>query len=76
MRWTTIRCGNAGYLTEVGAARLIIQHDLNPAGLAALLGELLADRTALLAMAEAARGRANPNAVGQIATACLELARA
>ena len=68
--------GNARYLTEVGAARLIIQRDLNPAGLAALLAELLADRPTLLAMAEAARTRANPNAVGQIATACLELARA
>lgn len=66
--------GNARYLTAVGAARLIIQRDLNPTGLAEQLGELLADRALLLRMAEAARARATPDAVRQIAAACLELA--
>jgi UDP-N-acetylglucosamine--N-acetylmuramyl-(pentapeptide) pyrophosphoryl-undecaprenol N-acetylglucosamine transferase len=66
---------NARYLTEAGAALLIIQRDLDPAGLAMTLETLLADRARLLTMAEAARTRATPAAVDQIAAACLELAR-
>jgi UDP-N-acetylglucosamine--N-acetylmuramyl-(pentapeptide) pyrophosphoryl-undecaprenol N-acetylglucosamine transferase len=67
--------GNARYLADAGAARLVIQRDLTIAGLAALLSDLLADRGRLLQMAEAARARANPDAVSRIAAACLELAR-
>ncbi len=66
--------GNARFLTECGAAHLIIQRDLTAAGLAGLLGELLPDRARLLAMAEAARTRAAPRAVETIAAACLALA--
>jgi UDP-N-acetylglucosamine--N-acetylmuramyl-(pentapeptide) pyrophosphoryl-undecaprenol N-acetylglucosamine transferase len=66
---------NARYLTEAGAALLIIQRDLDPAGLAMTLETLLTDRARLLTMAEAARTRATPAAVDQIAAACLELTR-
>ncbi|MGQ9659256.1 MAG: undecaprenyldiphospho-muramoylpentapeptide beta-N-acetylglucosaminyltransferase [Thermochromatium sp.] len=64
---------NARYLSEVGAARLILQRDLTAAGLADLLSDLLADRARLLAMAEAARHRAQPEATDHIARVCLEL---
>jgi UDP-N-acetylglucosamine--N-acetylmuramyl-(pentapeptide) pyrophosphoryl-undecaprenol N-acetylglucosamine transferase len=67
--------GNARYLADVGAARLVIQRDLSVAGLTALLTDLLSDRARLLAMAEAARGRAQPDACARIAAACLEIAR-
>jgi UDP-N-acetylglucosamine--N-acetylmuramyl-(pentapeptide) pyrophosphoryl-undecaprenol N-acetylglucosamine transferase len=66
--------GNARYLADAGAARLVSQRDLTAAGLAAQLGALLADRPALLAMAESARARANPDAAERIAAACWELA--
>lgn len=65
--------GNARYLTDVGAARMVIQHELTAAALASLLAELLGDRTCLLSMAEAARTRAQPDAAGRIAAACLAL---
>ncbi len=67
--------GNARYLSDAGAARLVIQRDLTVEGLTALLSELLGDRATLLAMAEAARGRARPEAAARIAAACLELAK-
>jgi len=66
--------GNAAFLADSGGARLIIQRDLTPSLLADLLAELLGDRAQLLAMAEAARARATPDAVDRIAAACLELA--
>jgi UDP-N-acetylglucosamine--N-acetylmuramyl-(pentapeptide) pyrophosphoryl-undecaprenol N-acetylglucosamine transferase len=65
--------GNARYLSEAGAARLIIQRDLTAAGLAGILSELFSDRARLLAMAEAARRRAQPEATDRITNACLEL---
>ena len=65
--------GNARYLSEAGAARLILQRDLTAAGLADILSELFADRARLLAMAEAARRRAQPEATDHIARVCLEL---
>lgn len=67
--------GNARYLSDVGAARLVIQSELTPAGLAALLARLLGDRARLLAMAEAARSRAQADAATRIAASCLEIAR-
>ena len=67
--------GNAHYLSDAGAARLVIQKDLTAEGLAEQLGTLLTDRDALLAMAEAARGRAQLAASERVAAACLELAR-
>ncbi|WP_295405463.1 undecaprenyldiphospho-muramoylpentapeptide beta-N-acetylglucosaminyltransferase [uncultured Thiocystis sp.] len=66
--------GNARYLSDAGAARLVIQRDLSQAGLTALLTELLGDRASLLAMAERARGLAQPDAAARIAASCLELA--
>ncbi|MTW22002.1 undecaprenyldiphospho-muramoylpentapeptide beta-N-acetylglucosaminyltransferase [Allochromatium palmeri] len=65
--------GNARYLSEAGAARLIIQRDLTAAGLAEHLSTLFSDRARLLALAEAARRRAQPEATAHIANACLEL---
>jgi UDP-N-acetylglucosamine--N-acetylmuramyl-(pentapeptide) pyrophosphoryl-undecaprenol N-acetylglucosamine transferase len=66
--------GNARYLSDVGAARLVIQRDLSVPVLTALLDDLLGDRPRLLAMAEAAHARAQPDAAGRIATACWEVA--
>ena len=66
--------GNARYLADAGAGRLVDQRDLTADGLAQQLRELLSDRTALLALAEAARAHANPDAAERIATACWELA--
>jgi UDP-N-acetylglucosamine--N-acetylmuramyl-(pentapeptide) pyrophosphoryl-undecaprenol N-acetylglucosamine transferase len=66
--------GNARYLSDAGAAHLIIQRDLTPAGLAAVLTGLLADPDKRLAMAEAARAKARTDAAERIADACMELA--
>lgn len=66
--------GNARVLTDAGAARLALQRDLTAAGLAQQLRGLMADRDALLAMAEAARALARPDAAERIAAACWELA--
>lgn len=67
--------GNARFLVDARAARLVHQRDLSAAALAAQLQALLSDRTALLQMAEAARSLAHPDAAQRIATACWELAR-
>jgi UDP-N-acetylglucosamine--N-acetylmuramyl-(pentapeptide) pyrophosphoryl-undecaprenol N-acetylglucosamine transferase len=64
--------GNARYLSEQGAARLLPQRELDPARLAALLGEL--DRDACEAMARAARSLARPEAAAQLADVCEQLA--
>ena len=65
--------GNARHLAEVGAARLIPQSELSAESLGTVLSELLGDPARLLAMAEAARGRAEPAAAECIATACREV---
>jgi UDP-N-acetylglucosamine--N-acetylmuramyl-(pentapeptide) pyrophosphoryl-undecaprenol N-acetylglucosamine transferase len=67
--------GNARYLTDAGAARLIIQRDLTPERLADELSELLADPARRLAMATAGRAKAKTDAAERIADACLEVAR-
>jgi len=67
--------GNARFLSEAGAARLLLQRDLTATTLTAVLAELFADRPRLLAMAEAARSRAQPQAAEEIARACWEVAR-
>jgi UDP-N-acetylglucosamine--N-acetylmuramyl-(pentapeptide) pyrophosphoryl-undecaprenol N-acetylglucosamine transferase len=67
--------GNGRYLSDAGAARLIIQRDLTPDGLAQILAELIGDPRKRLAMAEAARAKAKTDAADVIADACLELAR-
>jgi UDP-N-acetylglucosamine--N-acetylmuramyl-(pentapeptide) pyrophosphoryl-undecaprenol N-acetylglucosamine transferase len=66
---------NARHLADHRAARLLRQSDLSPAGLAALLRDLLADRPGLLAMAQAARALAHPDSAERIAAACWELAQ-
>jgi UDP-N-acetylglucosamine--N-acetylmuramyl-(pentapeptide) pyrophosphoryl-undecaprenol N-acetylglucosamine transferase len=68
------QAGNARYLTDAGAARLLIQRDLTAAGLAEQMRALFGEREALLAMAEAARAKANPDAAERIAAACWEVA--
>jgi UDP-N-acetylglucosamine--N-acetylmuramyl-(pentapeptide) pyrophosphoryl-undecaprenol N-acetylglucosamine transferase len=66
--------GNARYLSDAGAARLIIQRDLTAEGLAAVLSALLGDPAKRLAMAEAARAKAKTDAAQRIADACMEAA--
>jgi UDP-N-acetylglucosamine--N-acetylmuramyl-(pentapeptide) pyrophosphoryl-undecaprenol N-acetylglucosamine transferase len=65
---------NAEALVAAGAAELIQERDLNTQDLAQRLSALLNDRTKLLAMAEAARTLAKPNAAADIARACVEVA--
>ena len=65
---------NAAHLRGAGAARVIPQSELSAPRLAAELRELLADRSALLRMAQAARAQATPDAAETIADACLSLA--
>jgi UDP-N-acetylglucosamine--N-acetylmuramyl-(pentapeptide) pyrophosphoryl-undecaprenol N-acetylglucosamine transferase len=66
--------GNARWLTDAGAARLIIQQDLTPTLLAEQLRELLADPNKRLAMAEAGRAKAQTDAAERIAGVCMALA--
>lgn len=61
---------NARALAEAGAALLLPQPELTPQRLAALLGELLVDRSRLLRMAAAARGCARPGAAEAILARC------
>ncbi len=64
---------NARYLADVGAARLMPQSGLSADSLAEVLADLLGDSARLLAMAEAARTRAEPAAAERIAAACWEV---
>jgi UDP-N-acetylglucosamine--N-acetylmuramyl-(pentapeptide) pyrophosphoryl-undecaprenol N-acetylglucosamine transferase len=57
---------NAQLLVDAGAARRVADAALTPAALAALLRELCADRARLLAMAEAARREARPQAAQEL----------
>jgi UDP-N-acetylglucosamine--N-acetylmuramyl-(pentapeptide) pyrophosphoryl-undecaprenol N-acetylglucosamine transferase len=63
---------NARFLSEHGAALLLQQKELNAERLAQLLREL--DREKLLAMAQAARSLAKPDATRQVAQVCVSLA--
>lgn len=65
---------NAEALVAIGAAELTKESDLDVQTLAQRLGALLQDRSALLAMATAARTLAKPGAAEEIARACLEVA--
>ena len=65
---------NAEALVAAGAAELIQERDLNTKDLAQRLSSLLGNRAALLAMAEAARTLAKPNAAVDSARACVEVA--
>ena len=65
---------NAEVLVAVGAAVVIQERDLDVQNLAQRLESLLGNRAKLLAMAEAARTLAKPDAADVIARACLEVA--
>jgi UDP-N-acetylglucosamine--N-acetylmuramyl-(pentapeptide) pyrophosphoryl-undecaprenol N-acetylglucosamine transferase len=65
---------NAEVLVAVGAAAVIQERELDVHVLAQRLESLLGDRPMLLAMAEAARTLAKPDAADVIARACLEVA--
>ena len=67
---------NGLYLVAAQAATLVAQKELSNERLAAELSALCADRSALLARAEAARAAAWPNATEAIVTACYELMEA
>jgi UDP-N-acetylglucosamine--N-acetylmuramyl-(pentapeptide) pyrophosphoryl-undecaprenol N-acetylglucosamine transferase len=68
--------GNARFLSDAGAARLLPQTDLTPELLAGHLTELLADPGLLLTMALAARSKAQPDAAQRVAAACREVQKA
>jgi UDP-N-acetylglucosamine--N-acetylmuramyl-(pentapeptide) pyrophosphoryl-undecaprenol N-acetylglucosamine transferase len=65
--------GNASFLVQAGAARLLPQSELTPDNLAAHLTALLADPAVLLTMAQAARAKAQPDAAARVAAACREV---
>jgi UDP-N-acetylglucosamine--N-acetylmuramyl-(pentapeptide) pyrophosphoryl-undecaprenol N-acetylglucosamine transferase len=68
--------GNARFLSEAGAAQLIPQPELTPDKLAGHLSALLGNPALLLAMAQAARAKAQPDAAGRVAAACREVQKA
>ena len=65
---------NARAWVDAGAALLLPETEANADNLAALLGELLGDRARLLALAQAARTLAKPDATARIADVCLGVA--
>jgi UDP-N-acetylglucosamine--N-acetylmuramyl-(pentapeptide) pyrophosphoryl-undecaprenol N-acetylglucosamine transferase len=65
---------NAAFLVERGAARLLPQVELSSQSLNQCLAGLLGDRSQRLAMAQAARACAHPDAADAVARACLEVA--
>jgi len=62
---------NAEVMVRLGAALIVQERDLDAARLAALIGELAADRPRQLAMAEAARGAAGHDAATTLADLCV-----
>jgi UDP-N-acetylglucosamine--N-acetylmuramyl-(pentapeptide) pyrophosphoryl-undecaprenol N-acetylglucosamine transferase len=66
---------NARWMAEAGAAVVIADGELTSATLARAVAELLADRTALAAMAAASRRLARPEAAREVAQELLEVAR-
>ena len=65
---------NAAAMMQAGAALLLPEGEASAERIAAALGDLLGDRPRLLAMAEAARTLAKPDAAARIADACLQVA--
>ena len=65
---------NARHFAAGGAGLLIPESKLDTAALARALRECLGDGDKLLAMADAARAQARPDAADRLASACLELA--
>jgi UDP-N-acetylglucosamine--N-acetylmuramyl-(pentapeptide) pyrophosphoryl-undecaprenol N-acetylglucosamine transferase len=68
------QAANARHFTSRGAGVSIVEADLDAAALARALAERLDDIEKLIAMAEAARAQARPDAAERLASACLELA--
>lgn len=66
---------NARALVDAGAAQLLPQAQLSVDALLKRLQPLLADRAPRLAMAQAARALAKPEAAATVAQACLDVAR-
>lgn len=66
---------NARWMSQAGAAVVIPDGELTAARLARQVAELLADRTALAAMAAASRSLARPQAAREVAAELLEAAR-
>ncbi len=64
---------HARYLTQPGAAHLVAEADLTPAGLAEILAAFARDRAALLSMAQAARALGRADAADRVAAHCLEV---
>jgi UDP-N-acetylglucosamine--N-acetylmuramyl-(pentapeptide) pyrophosphoryl-undecaprenol N-acetylglucosamine transferase len=62
---------NAESMVRLGAALLVQERDLDPAGLAALIGALGQDRPRLLGMAQAARSAAAQDAATTLAGLCM-----
>jgi UDP-N-acetylglucosamine--N-acetylmuramyl-(pentapeptide) pyrophosphoryl-undecaprenol N-acetylglucosamine transferase len=67
---------NARFMVDGGAALMVGQSELKPESLAATLADLATDRPRLLAMAEAARKLARPDATERVVNYCLEAANA
>ncbi len=65
---------NAQSAVDAGAALLLPESDASAERIAQLLGELLADRVRLAAMAQSARALAKPHAAVDIAQLCVEVA--
>jgi UDP-N-acetylglucosamine--N-acetylmuramyl-(pentapeptide) pyrophosphoryl-undecaprenol N-acetylglucosamine transferase len=65
---------NAEALVAAGAAELIQERDLDVQALAQRIEALLENRGKLIAMAQAARTLAKPDAAQVIARACMEVA--
>ena len=65
---------NARALVDAGAAQLLPESAASAEKLGAMLGELCGDRARLLAMAQAARTLAKPDAAARIADICVEVA--
>lgn len=64
---------NAQQLVKVGAAHILQQSEFSSGALTALLESIVCNRQKLLAMAEAARQLARPEAASTVAHACLNL---
>jgi UDP-N-acetylglucosamine--N-acetylmuramyl-(pentapeptide) pyrophosphoryl-undecaprenol N-acetylglucosamine transferase len=67
---------NAQFLVQAGAAQCISDQKLTAATLATWLAQLCSDRALLLAMAEAARRVAYPDAAAELLRSCLAVERA
>jgi UDP-N-acetylglucosamine--N-acetylmuramyl-(pentapeptide) pyrophosphoryl-undecaprenol N-acetylglucosamine transferase len=67
---------NARHFASAGAAVSMPESGLTAPALARVLGERLGDVEKLVAMADAARAQAHPDAADRLASACLELAEA